>query len=314
MKVDRRKIRLMIQEALRLGYTDLEGGDRSEFYGGRRRAMDFGEEDLDPDYDVLGLNAMGLMGDPYSIDASADAMDADIDLYPSDDLSALEREMSRQGRMAPHHHDDDYADLEMDALADLGDDDMMMETSKGQKMKKISRRELRKIIAEAGSFEAPAMNPLSTAEVMDMMRRGEDVEGVERSPRVISMSNPASALRDVMAAISAGESFAIPIDGDSLRAVARVFNMPIEEGGLGESVDPRLVVAGGVMVILLGLIAFGIHKGYGIRLRGGGGIGGKKGPKGEGEVIFAPAGQEIPDTSMGRDLPAEKAKMLAAGE
>jgi hypothetical protein len=47
--------------------------------------------------------------------------------------------------------------------------------------KKLSRRELRKLIAEAGSFEAPAMDPLSTGEVMDMMRRGEDVAGVERN-------------------------------------------------------------------------------------------------------------------------------------
>tara|TARA_R100000426_G_scaffold56302_1_gene40157 strand:+ start:371 stop:1249 length:879 start_codon:yes stop_codon:yes gene_type:complete len=292
MKINRRKIRRMIQEALRLGYTDLEGGDRSEFYGGRRRAMDFGEEDLDPDYDVLGLSAMGLMGDPYSIDASADAMDANIDLYPSDDLSALEREMSRQGRMAPHHHDDDYADLEMDALADLGDDDMMMETSKGQKMK-ISRRELRSMISE---------------------QMGEDMM-MTPPPRMISMSNPVSALREVMAAMSAGESFAITIDGDTIRAVARVFNMPVEEGSLQEQPVPApLILAGVGMVILLGLIAFGIHKGYGVRLRGGGGIGGKKGPRGEGEVIFAPGGQDIPDTSIGKELSAEKAKMLAAGE
>ena len=47
---------------------------------------------------------------------------------------------------------------------------------------KITRRELRQIIAEAGSFEAPGINPLSTAEVMDMIARGEDVEGVE-APR-----------------------------------------------------------------------------------------------------------------------------------
>jgi hypothetical protein len=181
--------------------------------------------------------------------------------------------------------------------------------------KKLSRRELRKLIAEAGSFEAPAMDPLSTGEVMDMMRRGEDVAGVERSPRMISMSNPTTALRDVMAAMSAGESFAIAIDGDSLRAVARVFNMPVEEGSLQEQPVPApLILAGVGMVILLGLIAFGIHKGYGVRLRGGGGIGGKKGPRGEGEVIFAPGGQDIPDTSIGKELSAEKAKMLAAGE
>ena len=49
--------------------------------------------------------------------------------------------------------------------------------------KKLSRRELRRLIAEAGSFEAPAMDPLSTGEVMDMMRRGEDVAGVERLGR-----------------------------------------------------------------------------------------------------------------------------------
>jgi len=282
----------MIQEALRLGYTDLEGGDRSEFYGGRRRAMDFGEEDLDPDYDVLGLSAMGLMGDPYSIDSSVDAMDADIDFYPSDDLGGMERQMRRQGRMPPHHHDDDYSDLELDALADLGDDDMMMETSKGQKMK-ISRKELRSMISE---------------------QMGEDMM-MTPGTRMISMSNPVSALREVMAAMSAGESFAITIDGDALRAVARVFNMPVETGSLQEQPVPApLILAGVGMVILLGLIAFGMHKGYGIRLRGGGGIGGKKGPKGEGEVIFAPGGQDIPDTSIGKELPAEKAKMLAAGE
>ncbi len=112
MKISREELRLMIQEAIRLGY-----GDRYEFYGGKNRAMDVDEEDLDPEDDVLGLRFMG--SNPYSIDDAdeyGDAMDADIDLYPSDDLSALEREMSRQGRMPPHHHDDDYSDLDLDAL------------------------------------------------------------------------------------------------------------------------------------------------------------------------------------------------------
>ena len=282
MKISRSELRSMISEQMRIGY-ELDG-PRSEFYGGGRRAMDVGDEDLDPEYDILGLNAMGLMGDPYSIDDSQDAMDADIDLYASDDLSALEREMRRQGRMPPHHHDDDYSDL--------GTDDMMMEESKGQKMK-ISRRELRSMISE---------------------QMGEDMM-MTPEPRMISMSNPVSALREVMAAVSAGESFAIAIDGDSLRAVARVFNMPVEEGSLQEQPVPApLILAGVGMVVLLGLIAFGIHKGYGVRLRGGGGIGGKKGPRGEGEVIFAPGGQDIPDTSIGKELSAEKAKMLAAGE
>ncbi|WP_341715255.1 hypothetical protein, partial [Limnobacter sp.] len=48
---------------------------------------------------------------------------------------------------------------------------------------KITRKELRAIIAEAGSFEYAGgpPNPLSTADVMDRLRQGEDVAGVEAS-------------------------------------------------------------------------------------------------------------------------------------
>ena len=114
-KLSRRDLRLAIQEAIKLSYKDLEGGARSEIYGGPRRELGFDEDDLF-DGDPMGLRAMDIMGDPYAIDVSGDAMNADVDFYPSDDLSGMEREMSRQGRMSPHHHDDDYSDLDLDDL------------------------------------------------------------------------------------------------------------------------------------------------------------------------------------------------------
>lgn len=72
---------------------------------------------------------------------------------------------------------------------------------------KITRKELRQIIVEqAGSFEAPSNRPLSTGEVMDMMRRGEDVKGVERprfDPEAAGRSHVAAQLAPEVAKAAA---------------------------------------------------------------------------------------------------------------
>lgn len=129
----RESLRDMIREAIRLGYKDLQGQDRSEYYGGKNRAMNYDEDDLFFD-DTMGLQAMDIMGDKYSIDMSSDVMDTDIELYPSDDLGRLEREMMDQGRYPHHHHDDDYSDLgDMDMPGvgfDDSEDDLVMERKK----------------------------------------------------------------------------------------------------------------------------------------------------------------------------------------
>lgn len=150
-------------------------------------------------------------------------------------------------------------------------------------MASITRKELRKMI------------------IKEMMQPDLGMSG-----EVIDMSNPMRALRSVMSAISSGRPFVIKVDGGTLSVIGRVFNVPVEPGPLDETVHPGYIIAGVALVILLGLIAYGIHKGYGIRLRGGGGVGGDTGPRGEGEVIFAPGGQEIPDTSMGKEPKEEE--------
>lgn len=137
-RLRRGKLREMIEEAIRLGYKDMQGGDRSEYYGGPSKAMGYDEDELFDD-DAMGLHAMDIMGDPYSIDMSSDVMDGDIELHPSDDLGRMEREMMGQGRYPNHHHDGDDDDLDLDLLGDDLDtynsgDDLVMERQKIRQM------------------------------------------------------------------------------------------------------------------------------------------------------------------------------------
>ena len=120
-RVSKSKLQDMIREAIRLGYKD-----RAEYYGGPNRAMDMGDENLDPVDDEMGLRFMGDL--PYSIDDSSDVMDSeDLDLYPSDELGGLERRMRRGGhRLSSHLYDDEEVDdMEMPYMG--FDDPLVME-------------------------------------------------------------------------------------------------------------------------------------------------------------------------------------------
>ena len=115
-RLSRQKLRDMIDEAIRLGYHDAEGDERSEFYD----EADF----MDPDDPTMVIPPAGgreyAYLDPsmaYSVDDSTDAMDSDLDLYG--DPGSMERAMMGQGRYPKHHHDDDYSDLgDLDMLGD----------------------------------------------------------------------------------------------------------------------------------------------------------------------------------------------------
>jgi len=129
----RESLRDMIREATLLGYEDLEGAARSEYYD---------DEHLDPVDDAMTLGPMPP-DFSYSLDDSPDAMDLgpeDLDLYPSDNLGAMEDEMMAQDRYPAHHHDDDYSDLgDMDFLGDDLDtynsgEDLVMERKKIRQM------------------------------------------------------------------------------------------------------------------------------------------------------------------------------------
>ena len=187
---------------------------------------------------------------------------------------------------------------------------------------KIKRKDLRQAISEAlklgvgdrtevyadpGDPEDDAMGlrfmgdkPYSLVDSPDIMDMGERVTGKE-----ISMSNPVGGLQAAYRAISTSSPFYMKLDGENLETISRVFGLSIDgPAALEEAVHPGLILAGVGMIIILGLVAYAITQGYGVRLRGAGGVGGKKGPKGEGEIIFAPKNQEIPDTSMGQEKKA----------
>lgn len=145
-RLSRRKLRDMIDEAIRFGYHDAEGDERSEFYD----EADF----MDPDDPTMVIPPAGdreyAYLDPsmeYSVDDSTDVMDADLDLYG--DLGGMERSMMSQGRYPNHHHDDDYSDLsDMDMLGDDLDtynsgEDLVME---GQTGTGTSAESLKKLV------------------------------------------------------------------------------------------------------------------------------------------------------------------------
>ena len=135
-KMNRRQLRALIQEAIRINY-ELDG-PRSEFY-----------DDAPAVDDLPALRFMSPQGRKpmaYGVDDSQDAMDTDIELYPSDDLEGLDRLMRNRGIEMSHHHDDDYSDLgDLDIMGfedDMLDDDMMMERNQIRKMIKsiLTRR------------------------------------------------------------------------------------------------------------------------------------------------------------------------------
>jgi hypothetical protein len=145
-RLSRQKLRDMIEEAIRLGYHDAEGDERSEFYD----EADF----MDPDDPTMVIPPAGgreyAYLDPsmaYSVDDSTDAMDSDLDLYG--DPGSMERAMMGQGRYPKHHHDDDYSDLgDLDMLGDDLDtynsgDDLVME---GQTGTGTSAESLKKLV------------------------------------------------------------------------------------------------------------------------------------------------------------------------
>ena len=74
---------------------------------------------------------------------------------------------------------------------------------------KLSRKELRQIIAEAGSFEYADGNPpdpFGTGEVLDKLKRGERVKGVERprfDPEAAGRSHVAAQLAPEVAKAAA---------------------------------------------------------------------------------------------------------------
>ena len=134
--MNRRQLRALIQESMRIGY-ELDG-PRSEFY-----------DDGLPEDDEPGLRFMSPRGRApmsYAVDDSQDAMDMDLQLVPSDDYEGMGRLMRSQGREMPHHHDDDYSDLgDLDIMGfedDMLDDDMMME-----------RNQIRKMIADGNKVD-----------------------------------------------------------------------------------------------------------------------------------------------------------------
>ncbi len=189
-KMNRKQLRVLIQEAMRINY-ELDG-PRSEFYD------DGGGED-----DAAGLRFMSPRGrEPmaYGVDDSQDAMDADIDLYPADDMEGLARLMRSQGREMPHHHDDDYSDLgDLDIMGfedDMLDDDMMMERNQIRKMIQEVMLESTRIVpmaagAAAASGGVPGMgigvviaylwatDQLGDAEdiAKDLMKKGKEYSG-----------------------------------------------------------------------------------------------------------------------------------------
>jgi hypothetical protein len=147
-KMNRRQLRALIQESMRIGY-ELDG-PRSEFY-----------DDGAPEDDEAGLRFMSPRGRapmPYAVDDSQDAMDTDIDFYPSDDYEGLGRLMRSQGREMPHHHDDDYSDLgDLDIMGfedDMLDDDMMMERNEIRKMIQAIMVETSKVVPAAAGAAA----------------------------------------------------------------------------------------------------------------------------------------------------------------
>ena len=128
-KMNRRQLRALIQESMRIGY-ELDG-PRSEFY-----------DDGGPEDDEAGLRFMSPRGRapmPYAVDDSQDAMDMDLQLVPSDDYEGMGRLMRSQGREMPHHHDDD----------------MMMERNEIRKMIQAIMVETSKVVpAAAGATVA----------------------------------------------------------------------------------------------------------------------------------------------------------------
>lgn len=136
--LNRENLRKMILEAIRLGYY----GDRSEYYGGPNRAMDMGDENLEPVDDEMGLRFMRDI--PYSIDDSSDVMDSeDLEFYPSDEMDDLERHMRRGGhRLSSHLYDDDeVGDMEMPYMG--FDDPLVME---GQTNTGTSAESIKKLV------------------------------------------------------------------------------------------------------------------------------------------------------------------------
>ena len=185
-RLSRQKLREMIGEAIRFGYHDAEGGERSEFYD----EADF----MDPDDPTMVIPPAGdreyAYLDPsmeYSIDDSTDVMDSDLDLYG--DPGSMERAMMGQGRYPKHHHDDDYSDLgDLDMLGDDLDtynsgDDLVME---GQTSTGTSAESLKKLVdylSQQGIKFSPFGIAIATHEIgdklIDKITRG-DLEGAAK--------------------------------------------------------------------------------------------------------------------------------------
>ena len=189
-KMNRNQLRALIQEAIRINY-ELDG-PRSEFY-----------DDAPAIDDLPALRFMSPRGrEPmaYGVDDSQDAMDTDIELYPSDDLEGLDRLMRNQGREMSHHHDDDYSDLgDLDIMGfedDMLDDDMMMERNQIRKMIQEVMLESTRIVpmaagAAAASGGVPGMGIGSVIAYLwatgqlgdvediakDLMKKGKEYSG-----------------------------------------------------------------------------------------------------------------------------------------